>query len=108
MTAVAHLREVLQLALRTGTWFAFYLDHCGHLCAATGRQAEAVTLWAARAALPPREEDWPGDARRREEPLRAARQALGPAAEGTAAVGRARAANQGSMMRPARASKPDG
>src|SRR6266508_6756214 len=30
------------------------------------------------------------------------------AAEGTAAVGRARAANQGSMMRPARASKPDG
>ena len=62
-----------------------YLDECGHLCAATGRPAEAVTIWAAYAALNPRE-DWPGDARHREEPLRAARQALGP--------GRARAAEQ--------------
>ena len=44
-------------------------------------------------------------------PAREVRQAkalLWVAAEGTAAVGRARAANQGSMMRPARASKPDG
>src|SRR5437660_12506276 len=44
-------------------------------------------------------------------PAREVRQAkalLWAAAEGTAAVGRARAANQGSMMRPARASKPDG
>ena len=49
--AAAHLREALQLALRTGFWFAVYLDCCGHLCAATGRQAEAVTLWAAYAAL---------------------------------------------------------
>ena len=63
--AAAHLREALQLALRTGTWFAVYLDCCGHLCAATGRQAEAVTLWAAYAALLPREEAWPGDARLR-------------------------------------------
>ena len=84
--AAAHLREALQLALRTGTWFAVYLDCCGHLCAATGRQAEAVTLWAAYAALLPREEDWPGDARLRQEPLRAARRVLGP--------GRARAAEE--------------
>jgi DNA-binding CsgD family transcriptional regulator/tetratricopeptide (TPR) repeat protein len=83
--AAAHLREAVQLALRTGTWHPYHLDYCGYLCAATGRPAEAVTAWAAYAALLPRE-DWPGDARNREEPLRAARQALGPA--------RARAAEQ--------------
>jgi non-specific serine/threonine protein kinase len=75
--AAAHLREAVQLALRTGTWHPYHLDYCGYLCAATGRPAEAVTMWAAYAALLPRE-DWPGDARNREEPLRAARQALGP------------------------------
>ncbi len=37
-----------------------------------------------------------------------ARALLWAAAEGTAAVGRARAAIQGPMMRPARASNPDG
>jgi len=84
--AAAHMREALQLALRTGFWFAVYLDYCGHLCAATGRQAEAVTLWAAYAALLPREEDWPGDSRLRQEPLGAARRVLGP--------GRARAAEE--------------
>jgi DNA-binding CsgD family transcriptional regulator len=52
------------------------LDYCGHLCAATGRPAEAVTAWAALASLI--HFDWPAEARRREEPLRAARQALGP------------------------------
>jgi len=61
------------------------LDYCGHLCAATGRPAEAVAMWAAHAALITFV-DWPGDARNRKEPLRAARQALGPA--------RARAAEQ--------------
>ena len=76
--AAAHLREALQLALRTGAWHKYYLDACGHLCAATGRPAEAVTAWAAYAALIPGE-DWPGEARNRQEPLRAARQALGPA-----------------------------
>jgi DNA-binding CsgD family transcriptional regulator len=76
--AAAYLREALQLAVRTGIWFPVYLDCCGHLCAATGRQAEAVTLWAAHAALLPRDEDWPADARLRQEPLRAARQMLGP------------------------------
>jgi DNA-binding CsgD family transcriptional regulator len=76
--AAAHLREATRLALRTGAWYPNYLDYYGHLCAATGRPAEAVTAWAAYAALNPRV-DLPGNARRREEPLRAARQALGPA-----------------------------
>src|SRR5438876_7182872 len=52
-----------------------------------------------------------GLARSHTAPAREVRQAkalLWAAAEGTAAVGRARAANQSSMMRPARASKPDG
>jgi non-specific serine/threonine protein kinase len=83
--AAAHLREALPIALRAGTWNPSHLDPCGHLCAATGRSAEAVTAWAAYAALSPYE-DWPGDARYREEPLRAARQALGP--------GQARAAEE--------------
>jgi DNA-binding CsgD family transcriptional regulator len=64
--------------LRTGSrWGPGWLDYCGHLCAATGRPAEAVTAWAAQAALLPHL-DWPGVARNREEPLRAARLALGP------------------------------
>ena len=51
--AAAHLREALQLATRTGHWneTGNALDCCGLLCAATGRPAEAVTVWAARAAL---------------------------------------------------------
>jgi non-specific serine/threonine protein kinase len=73
--AAAHLREAIQIPLRTGA--RHMLDYCGHLCAATGRPAEAVTMWAAHAALI-QHADWPGDARPREEPLRAARQALGP------------------------------
>ena len=51
--AVAHLREGLQIAIRTGGWFELnhYLDGCGYLCAATGRPAEALTMWTANAAL---------------------------------------------------------
>ena len=80
--AAAHLRESLQFT-RTGTWWLLLddLDRCGHLCVATGRPAEALTVWAALAALARR-----GgfslsnpEARRRQEPLRRARQALGPA-----------------------------
>ena len=74
--AAAHLREALRIALRTGATRWNMLDACGYLCAATGRPAEAVTAWAAYAAL--MSQDWPGDARRREGPLRAAWQALGP------------------------------
>jgi DNA-binding CsgD family transcriptional regulator len=81
--AAAHLREALQLDTRTGTWQGMYgkLDWCGLLCAATGRYAEAVTVWAARAALQRHEKipDTPLEARLRREPQRKARQALGPA-----------------------------
>jgi DNA-binding CsgD family transcriptional regulator/predicted negative regulator of RcsB-dependent stress response len=95
--AAAHLREALQLALRSGFFLAYYLDCCGHLCAATGRHAEAVTTWAAWAAHVTHE-DWPQDARARQEPLRAARQVLGP--------GRARAAEErGAAMSFATASE---
>jgi predicted ATPase/DNA-binding CsgD family transcriptional regulator len=95
--AAAQLREALGLALRTGAMRWYYLDACGYLCAATGRPAEAVTMWAAYAALLLRE-DWPGTARLREEPLHAARQALGPA--------RARAAEQrGAAMNRATAAE---
>ena len=61
--AAAHLRESLQLATRTGHWTETgnALDGCGLLCAATGRPAEAVTVWAARAAFLQHQEipDWP-------------------------------------------------
>jgi non-specific serine/threonine protein kinase len=81
--AAAHLREALQLDTRTGTWLGLYgeLDWCGLLCAATGRPAEAVTVWAAYAALQRHEKipDTPPEARLRREPQRKARQALGPA-----------------------------
>jgi len=78
-----HLRELLEIAVQTDSRLDLFngLEACGHLCAATGRRADAVTVWAAHAesmrhaelAEPARE------ARRREEPLRQARQALGDA-----------------------------
>ena len=93
--ASAHLREGLQLAVRTGNrnelLYGLYL--CGTLCGATGRHAEALTMWAAYAALDAREgiTDPPWFASGWEEQLRAARQALEP--------GRARAArDRGAAM----------
>ena len=80
--AAAHLREGLQLAVRTGNReqviYGLYL--CGTLSAATGHSAEALTVWAANAALTGREEytDPPWFTTRWEEQLREARQALGP------------------------------
>ena len=81
--AAAHLREALQIAARTGAKGDALdgLDRCGYLCAATGRHAESLTLWAASAALFQRE-GYPEAllyTRRRQEPRRKARQALGPA-----------------------------
>ena len=88
--ARAHLREELQLAGPIGDpmFLIDCLDLCGLLCARTQRWAEAVTTWAALAALMQDIGvfDPPHDARKREEPLRQARQALGPE--------RARAAEQ--------------
>ena len=67
---------------RTSDWgdLETTLDRCGLLCAATGRYAEAVTVWAARAAVMQNSEavDEPDEARRRQGPLRQARQLLGP------------------------------
>ena len=88
--AAAHLREGLHLAVRTGSWLelAVGLSQCANLCAATGRAAEALTLWAACAAVERHEgltePRW--SVFRREERLREARLALGP--------GRARAAEE--------------
>jgi DNA-binding CsgD family transcriptional regulator len=79
--ATKHLHELLQIAMRTGSWLGLTdcLDSSGHLCAATGRPAEAITMWAAMTTLLESDGsgDAPADTRRREEPQRAARQALG-------------------------------
>jgi DNA-binding CsgD family transcriptional regulator len=69
------------------------LLQCGNLCAATGRAAEALTLWAACAAVDRHEgvTDPPWFEPCRDEQLHQARQALGP--------GRARAAeDRGAAM----------
>jgi len=79
--AAAHLREGLQVAVRTGVWLELLpcLSQCGNLCVATGRAAEALTLWAACAAADQRTEptDLPWFVPRREEQQRQARQVLG-------------------------------
>ena len=85
--AAVHLREALQTALRTGVRRKALedLDCCGYLCAWTGRSAEAVTVWAAVVALgregfsAPLHPDLPEGWFQRQEPLREAREALGPA-----------------------------
>jgi len=79
--AAAHLRESLQIIVRAGGWFELVngLECCGYLCAATGRAAETVTIWAAYAALMQHEGFTDAGSARRHEPLRKARQALGPA-----------------------------
>jgi len=100
--AAEHLRESIQAAARTGEPIDMLngLDWCGYLCAVTGRDAEAVTVWAARAALFSRAEsaEPPVTADRRAGPLRRARQALGDA--------RAEAAEErGAAMSPATAAE---
>ena len=90
--AAAHLREGLQIAVRAGDLWDVVgngLWYCGLLCTATGRHAEAATLWAAQDVHTRQQElsgQTPAEARRREEALRKIRQALGP--------GRARAAEE--------------
>jgi predicted ATPase/DNA-binding CsgD family transcriptional regulator len=80
--AAAHLREGLRLAVRAGSWYELLagLSQCGNLCAATGRAAEALTLWAACAAVgrPGRLTEPPWFVPRWEEQPRQARQALAP------------------------------
>jgi DNA-binding CsgD family transcriptional regulator len=80
--AAAHLREAAQLSLQTGAWLMILnvLEGCGHLCAATGRPADAVTVWAAgdtfsqQRGIPVSD----ADMRRHEDAQRNAREALGP------------------------------
>jgi predicted ATPase/DNA-binding CsgD family transcriptional regulator len=80
--AAAHLREALQITARADDRLDLFdvLDCCAHLCVATRRGTEALTVWAAHAALI-RHEGLMDDplVRRRHGPLRQARQALGPA-----------------------------
>ncbi len=100
--AAAHLRDQLEIATQTGVRAALLadLDCCGHLCAATGRQAAAVTVWAAMSAL-----GGPGplplpplNAGRWDKLLRKARELLGQA--GTRAAER-----RGAPMSPATATE---
>jgi len=85
--AALHLREALQTALQAGVRRKVIedLDCCGYLCALTGRPAEAVTVWAAVAAperegfSAPSHPDLPEGLFQRQQALREARQALGPA-----------------------------
>jgi non-specific serine/threonine protein kinase len=99
--AGAHLREAAQIALQAGTWSVTLnvLEACGHLCAATARPADAITVWAAVGTLSQQGgvASFEPDARR-EEALHQARRALGP--------DRARAAQQrGAAMSPATAAE---
>jgi ATP/maltotriose-dependent transcriptional regulator MalT len=79
--AAAHLREATRVALQTGIWMTMLnaMEGCGYLCAATGRPADAITVWAARDRLSEQggfvSEDADG---RREDALRVARHSLGP------------------------------
>ena len=104
--AAAHLREALQLAIRTAGWQELFnvLDSCGYLCTVTGRHAEAITVWAAMVALFGHEGfgSWPTDARRFES-VRQAPRVLGPgraraAEERGAAMSRAAAAEYALML----------
>jgi non-specific serine/threonine protein kinase len=81
--AAVHLRESLQIAVRASSPVELFngIDYCGSLCSATGRYAEAVTVWAAATANSRHagfvEGPWEGSFYY--EQRRAARQALGAA-----------------------------
>ena len=112
--AAVPMHEAFQIAVRTGVGFDldFGLDWCGQLCTATGRYAEALTLWAALAATLRHDGfvDVGMDARYRCGPLHKARQALGPvqaraAEDRGAAMSRARAVEY-ALMLTSSASRP--
>jgi DNA-binding CsgD family transcriptional regulator len=114
--ARAHLREGLQIAERTGSWGGLLncLYSCGSLCAATGRPAGALTVWAASAGVDARERhDDYSDAfmSRWEEQRDEARQALEPgqaraAEERGAAMSLATAAEYALMLTAAEPQPP--
>jgi DNA-binding CsgD family transcriptional regulator len=82
--AAAHLREALQVVMQAGdlweTGNGVWI--CGSLCAATGRHAEAATLWAAH-AVHVRQQGLvgqsPEEAHKEQAAASKIRQALGPA-----------------------------
>jgi predicted ATPase/DNA-binding CsgD family transcriptional regulator len=80
--AAAHLHEALEIGLRAGLSAELFstLDWSGHLCAQTGRPAEAITIWAAHAAALQQagSTEPAAAAHRRHDLLRQAWQALGP------------------------------
>jgi DNA-binding CsgD family transcriptional regulator len=80
--AAAHLREAVQITLRTGdSWdLCDALEGAGRLCAATGRFGDAITAWAAAITLSRQGGivEPAMAARHRDEPVRQARRALGP------------------------------
>jgi predicted ATPase/DNA-binding CsgD family transcriptional regulator/transcriptional regulator with XRE-family HTH domain len=105
--AAAYVREALQIAVRADMplYVDNALDCCGYLCAATGRHLEAVTAWAAAAAFSRHQGTAgpPAEVRRRQEPLRKARQVLRAARtraaeERGAAMSRATAAEYALML----------
>jgi predicted ATPase len=79
--ARSHLNEALHIGLRAGGHndLLEVLDWCGHLCTAVGLLAEAVTVWAAFAALHQQEGIMgaPAGTRRRQDSLSQAWLALG-------------------------------
>jgi DNA-binding CsgD family transcriptional regulator len=113
--AAAHLHEQLQTAAQAGLRPSVLvgLDCYGCLCAASGRQAEAVTVWAAMSALagpwPPPHGPWYQG--QRDELMREARRALGPdrtraAEERGAAMSLATAAEYALMLAAQPATAP--
>ena len=105
--ARAHVGEVIELYAQTGASLLLIncLELCVGLCAAARRRREAITVWAAFAAV--RRATWiqgdgqaddPAGEEEFQEPLRKAREALGPAL--------ARAAEErGAAMTPAAAAE---
>jgi predicted ATPase/DNA-binding CsgD family transcriptional regulator len=81
-SARTHLQQAIELTERIGDQLRLILclENCGFLCAATGRWADAITMFSAYTAC--RKElgtlDLPQDARRRQETLQTARQILSP------------------------------
>jgi DNA-binding CsgD family transcriptional regulator len=80
--AAQHPRQALEISVRIGSLLRVIacLNNCGHLCAATQRWADAVTMWAVYIASLKElgMSDLPAATQRRQEPLRTAQQALGP------------------------------
>jgi len=84
--AAAHLREAVQVGVRTDDSYELLtaLRSCGDLCVATGRLTEAITVWAAWAALSRSEMLPDPDDPRWQQDWQQARQGLG-SAQGSAA-----------------------